>query len=379
MPVHYVIAHPVDPVNPVEGGAVRFVSNQVKALKLAGAGVTLLGVQHAEFDEPLDEITFVPIIKGKYDANLFIRNLWFRLPFLKLPPEAIIEACRLDMLLPFIVWKPKNPKVLISDEPLYWVRVNWPRFYPLINRIYRAIEHWSLKRIDAVATDKRTAGIFLERYPWAEKKIHTYLTASVDMDVFTPGNKLEARASYDIPQDAFVVLFVGRIARVKRLDLAIEALKVLRAGKPEAILVVAGQGEDGERVRHAATSLPPEAVLFLGEIPPHRVASVLQTADVLILCSVTEGSPLVVKEALACGVPVVSTNVGEVPSVIDAPVLGEIAPETPEGLAQALLRIANDPSSSSTAAIEARVSAIEPSSLKALGQGFVRLAETLRR
>lgn len=378
MPVHYVIAHPVDPVSPVEGGAVRFVSNQVKALTLVGAGVTLLGAQHSASIIPPEKVDFVPIIKGRYDAFLFIRNLWFKLPFLKLPPDAVIEACRLDMLLPFIVWKPGNPKVLISDEPLYWVRVNWPRFYPVINRLYRAIEHWALKRIDAVATDQRTAGIFLERYPWAAKKVHTYLTASVDMDIFRPGDKQQARAAYGLPSDAFVILFVGRLARVKRLDLALQALMELRQQRPDAILVVAGQGEDGERIQDLASDLPPGAVVFVGEVAPAKVASVFQAADVLILCSVTEGSPLVVKEALACGVPVVSTAVGEVPSVINQPLLGAIAPDNAKGLAQALWRVASNPTSSSPAAIEARVTAIEPSSLLSLGKGFVRLASSLR-
>jgi glycosyltransferase involved in cell wall biosynthesis len=113
---------------------------------------------------------------------------------------------------------------------------------------------------------------------------------------------------------------------------------------PNSRLIIVGDGERAALVVSQASRM--HNVTFVGAVPPGAVPLYLNAADVLALCSLEEGSPTVVKEALACGLPVVSTDVGDVRQVLARdPCLGTISVAEESQFADHLLCWLRAPSS----------------------------------
>ena len=138
----------------------------------------------------------------------------------------------------------------------------------------------------------------------------------VDLDLFQQTPQDEARAALGLPADERLVLFAGRRRPEKRFDLVEASVSLLQAELPGVRLVVA----DGE--------------------PHERIPLYMSACDVLILASRGEGSPMVIKEAMACNLPIVSVDVGDVAEVTGGVpgcyVVGDAPAELAHGLAQAL-------------------------------------------
>jgi teichuronic acid biosynthesis glycosyltransferase TuaC len=119
------------------------------------------------------------------------------------------------------------------------------------------------------------------------------IPCGVDMGRFSPMPQDEARRRTGLPLDKKLVLWAGEYFRPeKRYEIVEEAMRRLTAEDPNV-----------------------ELVLLSGR--PHAdVSAYMNAADVLLLTSDAEGSPMVIKEAMSCNVPVVSTAVGDVPDVI---------------------------------------------------------------
>ena len=87
-----------------------------------------------------------------------------------------------------------------------------------------------------------------------------------------------------------------------------------------------------------------DRVELLGALPHEDLPSLYSAADMLVLASSREGWPNVLLEAMACGAPVVATNIGGIPEIITYPAAGPIVPErTPAALAEGIRRIIADP------------------------------------
>jgi glycosyltransferase involved in cell wall biosynthesis len=126
---------------------------------------------------------------------------------------------------------------------------------------------------------------------------------------------------------------------------ALRAFALVRASYPAARLVVAGSGPllaDLEQL--AATLGVVDAVQFTGRVDNSAMGALYQSADVMINPSLVDNMPNSVLEALACGVPVVSTNVGGVPFMVeDGKTALLVPPAAPEAMAAALLRVLGEP------------------------------------
>jgi glycosyltransferase involved in cell wall biosynthesis len=117
------------------------------------------------------------------------------------------------------------------------------------------------------------------------------------------------RGRLGIPTEGFVVLFLGRLHRIKRLDLLVEAFAALRATHPEAHLVLAGPDEDrlaADLVRRLAAHAG--FVHLTGNVQGADKWALLNDADVTVQCSDSESFGLAVVESLASGVPAIVTR-----------------------------------------------------------------------
>jgi teichuronic acid biosynthesis glycosyltransferase TuaC len=156
----------------------------------------------------------------------------------------------------------------------------------------------------------------LRRSLWFAKRKAVVIPDGVDLELFSPGSREESREELGWDPAARIVLFSGaRDPRNKGLDLALAAM---------------------ERVR---TRLPDAALVTVSAVPPERMPSYYRAADVLLCASRQEGSPNVVKEALACNLPVVSTPVGDVPERLVGVRPSAVVPRQVQAIADALVDV----------------------------------------
>jgi glycosyltransferase involved in cell wall biosynthesis len=193
----------------------------------------------------------------------------------------------------------------------------------------------------------------------------------LDLEKFRGGDRADARARLSLPADAVIVVFVGRLVPVKRVDRMIRAFSVLHERRPDARLYVIGDGSErpGAEAQAAAAGLA-DAVVFCGW--RSDVATWFAAADFVALSSDNEGTPLAIIEAAAAGRPAVATEVGGVADVVEDGVSGLLAPVDDEAaFAAALIRLANDP------ALRDRLGAAAPAAAERFG--IARLVDDLER
>jgi D-inositol-3-phosphate glycosyltransferase len=145
---------------------------------------------------------------------------------------------------------------------------------------------------------------------------------AVDHAFFAPGNRAQARRAINLPLDAQILLFVGRIQALKGLDVAITAFSLV--ADPNAVLVVVGgpSGPGGEaeheRVEKLAVDLGVADRIIWREPQPHELLSTYYRAsNVVLVPSRSESFGLVALEASACGTPVVAAAVGGLRTLVE--------------------------------------------------------------
>lgn len=153
----------------------------------------------------------------------------------------------------------------------------------------------------------------------------------IDLDRFQPVPRAEARQRFGLPEDARVLVSVGALVERKGFHRVIECLPELLQEQPNLhYLIVGGANPEGDmlpelRAQVAAAGLE-EKVHFLGALPPEDLKWPLSAADVFVLATRNEGWANVFLEAMACGLPVVATDVGGNREVVCRPELGAIVP-----------------------------------------------------
>lgn len=161
----------------------------------------------------------------------------------------------------------------------------------------------------------------------------TVLRNGVDLELFRPEDRAQARITFGM-RDEFVLASVGHLIERKGHHLAIEAMPQL----PDAVLYIAGAGEEENRLHQLADRLGVAGrIRFLGAIPQIQLRTLYNAADALILASSREGWANVLLEAMACGTPVVASNVWGTPEVVASPAAGVLLPSRDaKGIAQAV-------------------------------------------
>lgn len=179
----------------------------------------------------------------------------------------------------------------------------------------------------------------------------------VDTDTFRPiepEEKSRTRQLLDLPLDGFIIGAVGRIVPVKNYPLLVEAFSRLAATMDQTYLVIVGDGEQAgalaDLVRQRNLS---ERVFLVGAQTNTR--DWYQAFDSFVLSSISEGTPLALLEAGACGLPCVVTNVGGNAEVVKHLVNGFVVDSADvESMFRALDRMYKEPALLDTMGGEAR-------------------------
>lgn len=212
-------------------------------------------------------------------------------------------------------------------------------------RAYNLLNRWSLPAADSVVTvceafarELTLAGVQRKRIHVQHNSIRVEPTSNLDEAKLL-------RERLGVSNEQRLVLTVGRLSREKaQIDLLV-AFNELLKHKPavDAKLLIVGDGP--ERGRLAATVHAfglSERVIFTGEVT--NVQPYYAAADVFVLPSHSEGSPYVLLEAMAAGVPVVATAVGGVPEMVKHEESALLVPSVdPRAMASAIARILSEP------------------------------------
>ena len=161
-----------------------------------------------------------------------------------------------------------------------------------------------------------------------------------DLSVFYVRDRLEARQKLRIDQAEEAVIYMGRMDVKKGLRELVEAAISLRRERPNLHVYLVGEGPD--KLLIESTIQAHNAASYIRILPGcafDDVAIWMAAADLVTLPSYMEGCPNVVLEALACGRPVVATNVGGIPEIMSEECGRLIPPRDPAALAQALASV----------------------------------------
>ena len=221
---------------------------------------------------------------------------------------------------------------VLVTEHLPMIKPTWKR--GLVKRI-------SYRWVDRVATVCHANVPYLAalQFVRVDKAVVVHNALDQSYGVGVGGRRAELAARFGLPADRVVVLFVGNLFKHKGLHRIVRA----RAAAPERPwhLVVVGVGPEREpcarRLEHADLS---DRATFLGRLDRKDVERVMAASDLLCLPSTWEGMPYVILEAMACGLPVVSTAVYGIPEMVAHGETGLLVqPEDDDGLRRALVSL----------------------------------------
>jgi glycosyltransferase involved in cell wall biosynthesis len=154
-------------------------------------------------------------------------------------------------------------------------------------------------------------------------------------------DKASVRRDLGLDPADFVVLMVARLDYLKDHATAVRTIQRVIAQRPKAKLVLVGEGPERNAIQQTVDNLQlHDSVKFLGL--RKDVSRLLNGADLFLLTSISEGIPLTVIEAMLTDLPVVATNVGGLPEVVEEGQTGLLAPAGDDaGLASHIIRLAD--------------------------------------
>ena len=246
------------------------------------------------------------------DEELFSRMAWSNISARATKPDLVLshavhQAARLRTIdVPVAIYLPGPPHPRYTED---------------------------LRQADALISDG-----------WAAKHLPAVLGApvddvlkGVDTELFTP-NGPDMRASRRL-EGKHVVLCVTRLVPIKNLPLLLDAIADVRKDDDRVVLVLVGEGPQQPALEAQARALGiADAVMFAGYAAQEATPSWYRTADVFALPSDFDNSPNVVLEAMACGLPVVATDVGGLRDYVDPPRNGLLVPKGSRAELAAALR-----------------------------------------
>ena len=311
----------------------------------------------------------------------------------EMPVHSDLLACKYDLrILPRLMKLMRHPQAdavvtVGAGDKMFWGRIaahlagvpvvasalhstGWPDG---VGRLNRLLTGWTDAFI-GVADAHAEHLVQNERFP--AEKVNTIYNG-VDCDRFAPQDASAIRRELGIAADAPVVGILAALRPEKNHELFLAGAKEIRAAIPAAQFIVVGDGPKRQELEQLAADLGiADAVRFVGS--RSDVPALLAACDVVALTSHNEASPVSILEALACGVPVVASNVG---SVRETVVDGETGRLFPAGDLAAFVTstvgLLNSPADRERMGAEGRRRVEARRSLDAMVRGYEQLIERI--
>ena len=197
---------------------------------------------------------------------------------------------------------------------------------------------------------------------------------AVDPHFFYPANKRDQRE-----KDVFKLISVGSLIWRKGYEYALTAVRLLVDHGVPVYYEIIGDGPERKRVLYTIHDLElDEHVRLVGQLSPRKVRDHLQAADVFVLSSLSEGISNAVLEAMACGLPVVTTDSGGMREAVWNGVEGYVVPvRNPEAMKNALLRLWKNPDLRVEMGVRARKRILHEFTLERQISSFLKLYTTV--
>jgi glycosyltransferase involved in cell wall biosynthesis len=355
---HIGIFHPGDPVGPIPGGIDTVVRGVLKHAP-PDLEYTLIGATSDARARPVGReipvrigdraARFLPLVAADPSAArgvvpLSVRYMWALRRSLRTGRLRHIDILDFHRVEPLAVFtNDPRPKNVMMHQDMAVIRnkqcdIGWRHAPWLYERLERSLladaAHVFCVRQSAVDRYQALFPALAPRF--------SFLPTWVDIDLFhsatDPGARQRTFEQLRIPHNAHLLISVGRLDRQKDPLLMLEAFAIAALTRPEIHLLIIGDGNLRSDVEQRVRVLGlQDKITMPGARQPREVSELLRASDLFVLSSAYEGMPIVVLEALASGVPVVTTDVGEVSRVVRNGINGAvIADRTPPALAGAI-------------------------------------------
>ena len=194
------------------------------------------------------------------------------------------------------------------------------------------------KRIITISNDNNE--LVRELFPGSSDRV-TFMQNGYDPERFYPepvsADKIQE--SFNIMLQKKLVLFAGKLAHFKGVDVLLEAARLYEGERPDEIVtLIAGDGELAAQLKKQAKEYKLKNTYFLGHLDTPQLRGLYSIADVSIVPSRREPFGLVAVEALACGCPVIATNQGGLPDIINENVGALVDVDDAFGLYSAIMQ-----------------------------------------
>lgn len=294
------------------GGIQGYISDLIYYTLSQNINVSLIGKMF-DYQEKRNFVYFP--IKQKFDNNIkFLILLMFKSIFIKIPKKALIHAHRPDHLAAFTFFKKAKSIITLHGQQKHTVKIRNKR---VVRIIYNFLERIAMNKASVlIAVDEVTKEFYYKLYPKYANKIYLIPTG-VNTSVFYSTDKSSERKKFGFSENDKIVVYVGRIGLPKKVDMIIRAFSILVVRSKNYKLVIVGDGDALNDNLNLVKKLQlDENVFFLGARNRTELPQIYNMANISVLYSGNEGSPLSVKESLACGIPVVANCVGDIPKII---------------------------------------------------------------
>lgn len=220
---------------------------------------------------------------------------------------------------------------------------------------YVVTEHWGIYNDIEVYNYKNKSAAFKK---WTERIISKAAALiSVSSYLAEGMNKLVTKKEYTVipntvntdlfyykeqTNSLFTFIHVSNLVPLKNAEGILRAFALVLQQKHTAKLVIVGDSTPDIKLVAGKLGIPEANISFCGEVPYRQVASEMQQSQCLVLFSNIENSPCVIGEALCCGLPVIATNVGGIPELVDGTNAILIPPKNEAALAAAMIEVMNN-------------------------------------
>ena len=325
-----------------QGGIETWVRELSSSLRKMGVDLLSFDINESGRRAEENEV----FISNRYVSNFLFLPLLLRIAFQQRNARnLLIHVHRPDQLVPFLIPIGRRHLLVCSLHGEVRKDVNFFKGR-LIGTIYLILEALGLRFADVVLfVDKRTKEGYVEEYPWLGPKAEV-VPSGVSSSFFEERpERGAALRRLGLDGKGPIVSYIGRLDPFKNVDIILRSIPAILVKHPNLVLAIGGDGPHREELERIARELEiSERAVFLGALNRQGVRDLLSVSEALVLASKKEGSPVVIKEALASGVRIVSTRVGDVPDILNDQTFGVLIEEASErAIAEGIEKILGDP------------------------------------